>query len=316
MQQAIDQIKTELAALRDQLKKENSSSRTGAEELLPVEIKEKSRRLAKIDAAKRALEAESAGKEVDPKSQKSFNDHEAMPMAKRGGEFKYGYNVQAAVDEKSQVIVAAELHDIPQDSKALPVMLDKIEEICGENAAEILADSGYQSGPNLNAIEAKGSIPYVAKARGEKASSVTVAEQVIPVGPPNVYECKAGKRLPVNLKMPDGRTLVSIPRGFCDGCPLQGECCLFGKRKNKTITIMSEDHREAYIRNIERLRSSEGQAVYRRRKAIVEPVFGNIKTNKAMRILVKGRKKVAVWWKMAATAHNIEKIIGKLAVAA
>jgi transposase len=312
MQQAIDQIKTELATLRDQLQKENSSSRSAAEDILPDEIKQKSRRLAKIEAAKRALEEDSAGKEVDPKSQKSFNDLEAKPMAKRGGEFRYGYNVQAAVDEQSQIIVAAELHDSSQDSKALPPILDKIEGNCGQNATEVLADAGYQSGQNLNAIEAKGSTPYVAKARGEKASSLTVVEQVIPTGSPHAYECRAGKRLPIKGTMSDGRTLVSIPTGYCDECPLQDECSLYGKRKNKAITIMSEVYREPYIRNVHRLRTSEGQAVYRRRKAIVEPVFGNIKVNKAIRILVKGRKKVSAWWKMAATAHNIEKIIGEL----
>ena len=46
---------------------------------------------------------------------------------------------------------------------------------------------------------------------------------------------------------------------------------------------------------------------------VVRPVFGNIKSNKGMRILVKGRRKVGLWWKMAATAHNVEKIVGAMA---
>ena len=51
-----------------------------------------------------------------------------------------------------------------------------------------------------------------------------------------------------------------------------------------------------------------GKAVYARRKVIVEPVFGNIK-NKGMRILRKGRGNASCWWKIACTAHNIEKIV-------
>jgi hypothetical protein len=50
-------------------------------------------RLEKIEAAKKALEEEAKGGAVDQKAQKSFNDLEAMPMAKVGHEFKYGYNV-------------------------------------------------------------------------------------------------------------------------------------------------------------------------------------------------------------------------------
>ncbi len=63
-----------------------------------------------------------------------------------------------------------------------------------------------------------------------------------------------------------------------------------------------------------RNRTNEFHDVYKRRKAIVEPVFGNIKWNKMMRIFVTKRNRVAAWWKMVTTAHIIEKIIGRLAV--
>jgi len=109
---------------------------------LPREIALRESRLAKIEAAKKALEEEAKGEIVEQKAQKSFNDLEAMPMAKVGHEFQYGYNAQAAVDERSQIIVASELHDNPQDSQALPIVLDKAEENCGKSAAEVLADSG------------------------------------------------------------------------------------------------------------------------------------------------------------------------------
>ena len=56
------------------------------------------------------------------------------------------------------------------------------------------------------------------------------------------------------------------------------------------------------------MRDTLGKTVYARRKLIVEPVFGNLK-NKGIRILRKGRGKAATWWKIACTAHNIEKIV-------
>jgi len=313
MQGAIDKIKEELAVLRAQLANENAASAGETNDSLPNEIARRESRLAKIEAAKTALDEEAKGEDVDPKAQKSFNDLEAMPMAKVGHEFKYGYNAQAAVDEKSQIIVAAELHDNPQDSHALPMMLDKVQEACGQNADGVLADSGYQSGVNLEAVEAKGSTPYIAVARGEEMVVPTVAEQVTATETPHEYLCPAGKQLPVRARRSNGGTEVHIPAKFCENCPFQASCQLFKKRGSKTITIMPEPQRQAYANNVARLRTPIGQQVYRRRKAIVEPVFGNIKSNKGMRILVKGRRKVGLWWKMAATAHNVEKIVGVMA---
>ena len=271
-------------------------------------------RLAKIEAAKKALEDEAKSEAIDPKAQKSFNDLEAMPMAKVGHEFKYGYNAQAAVDAQSQIIVAAELHNNPQDSQALPMMLDKVEENCGLCAAEVLADSGYLSDANLEAVEAKGSTPYIAAGRGEDTVETTAVEQVIPTGSPHEYLCPAGMPLPISAQRRDGRTTIQLPEGFCEGCPLQGSCQVFKKTRTvKTITIISEPKRQARSNNLARLRSAKGKDIYRRRKAIVEPVFGNIKSNKGLRIFVKGRSKVGLWWKMAATAHNLEKIVGSMA---
>ena len=310
MAEAVLKIKEDLATLRTQLASENASSVSKCDDSLPSEITRRESRLAKIEAAKRALEEEAGAAEVvNPKAQKSFNDLEAMPMAKVGHEFKYGYNVQAAVDEASQIIVAAEIHDNPQDSRALPILLDKVEENCGQNAAEVLADSGYQSGSNLSAIDEKGSVPYIAAACAEKLTAPTVAEQVTATSKPHEYLCRAGKQLPVRSRRTDGTTEVTLPSGFCNDCPFQDWCVLFKKRTSKTINIMEEAQRQLFVSNLERLRSVEGRAVYRRRKAIVEPVFGNIKSNKGMRIFVKGRRKVGLWWKMAATAHNIEKIV-------
>jgi hypothetical protein len=60
---------------------------------------------------------------------------------------------------------------------------------------------------------------------------------------------------------------------------------------------------------------AEARRAYSRRKVICEPVFGNFK-NKGMRILVRGKAKVAAWWKLAAAAHNVEKIVGYMAAAA
>lgn len=55
-----------------------------------------------------------------------------------------------------------------------------------------------------------------------------------------------------------------------------------------------------------RLRSAAGQARYRRRQALVEPVFGVLKEQRGMRrFRLRGLKKVAVEWALACTAFNL-----------
>ena len=58
-----------------------------------------------------------------------------------------------------------------------------------------------------------------------------------------------------------------------------------------------------------KLRTPEGQAVYRMRKAIVEPVFGQIKQARGFRqFLLRGLEKVQGEWSLVCTTHNILKL--------
>src|SRR5437660_5641710 len=59
----------------------------------------------------------------------------------------------------------------------------------------------------------------------------------------------------------------------------------------------------------QKLRSEAGQAVYRRRKAIVEPVFGQIKEGRGFRrFFLRGLQKVRAEWKLICLSHNILKL--------
>ncbi len=58
-----------------------------------------------------------------------------------------------------------------------------------------------------------------------------------------------------------------------------------------------------------RLQTKEGQAVYARRKAIVEPVFGQIKEPRGLRhFLLRGIHKVRGEWSLICTTHNLLKL--------
>jgi transposase len=58
-----------------------------------------------------------------------------------------------------------------------------------------------------------------------------------------------------------------------------------------------------------KLRTAEGQAVYKLRKAVVEPVFGQIKEGRGFRrFLLRGLGKVQAEWQMICATHNLLKL--------
>lgn len=64
-----------------------------------------------------------------------------------------------------------------------------------------------------------------------------------------------------------------------------------------------------HVRMRARLRSAAGQVRYRRRQALVEPVFGVLKEQRGMRrFRLRGLKKVAVEWALACTAFNLTRM--------
>ena len=59
----------------------------------------------------------------------------------------------------------------------------------------------------------------------------------------------------------------------------------------------------------QRLKTEAGQALYKMRKAIVEPVFGQIKAARGIRyFLLRGFLKAGAEWKLICATHNLLKL--------
>ncbi len=61
-----------------------------------------------------------------------------------------------------------------------------------------------------------------------------------------------------------------------------------------------------------KLRTKPGRAAYARRKAIVEPVFGQIATLQGKNVLLRGLDNARSEWKLLAACHNLRKLHGHL----
>ena len=147
---------------------------------LPDWVKNKQERLARIRAAKQALEEEAKqdqgteGSGSPPaKAQRNFTDPESRIM-KTGDGFEQAYNCQAAVDHEHQIIVAATTTQTQNDSAELPKLLDAIVANTGEQADEVSADSGYCSEDNLKDLNRRRIRGYVATGRQRHGESSAI----------------------------------------------------------------------------------------------------------------------------------------------
>ncbi len=254
-----DELSAELSYRKSRLEKLRA-----AKEAIEHEAREKAEAAARknAEAANKseeqvdaAVEEAAARAKPKPSAQRSFTDPESRMMKTNHG-FDYAYNAQAVVDEKSQVILAAEVTDAASDVNQLIPMIEKTEENLAAAGIDdtpdtYLADAGYCSEDNLEATEALGAEVLAATGRQ-----------------------RHGEQFP---KAPRG----PIPK--------------------------SATRRERMAR---KLRTKKGRADYARRKAIVEPAFGQMKVRQhAGQLRLRGRDGAHGEWTLHAICHNLRKLM-------
>lgn len=98
--------------------------------------------------------------EPKPNAQRNFTDPESRIMF-RDGAVLQGFNAQIAVDEHSQVIVAAAISNQAPDNQYFAPMLRRVVANCGAVPESTTADSGYFSDQNVRLAEHMGTEPFI-----------------------------------------------------------------------------------------------------------------------------------------------------------
>ena len=253
------------------------SDRRGDE--LPAEVARRTQRLETIRAAKAVLEQEAQaaaavqqaareardtegprrGRPAQPRSsvphpqaKRNFTDPESriMPAPGAKGSVIQGYNCQAAVDAKAQIIVAAEVTDEANDKQQAQPLLTQVLVNTGQVPRTVSMDAGYFSEATVEMVATLGGAPLI---------------------PPD--------------RQRHGRAVPAAPRG----------------RRPVGLSVADRMRRT--------LRTKRGRRLYARRKAIVEPVFGQIKQGRGFRqFLLRGMRKVRGEWALICTTHNVLKL--------
>ena len=310
MQQAEARLTNEIQALLTAAQQADAAEdaahgpeRTGDEVPpdLSGELSRRERRLATIQAAKAALEAEAQaeaaairaadaaerqrraaagepkkpGKVPAPRdvpaegAQRNFTDPDSRIMKNADQAFVQAYNGQAAVDAGGhQIIVGCLLSNQSADAPHLAPMVEQVQATTGQMPRAWSADAGFFSADNVATIEQAGGTAYI---------------------PPD-RQAHAAQPLPA----PVAQVLAAAGLGPADADePVTG---------NEVKAAMRA-----------RLRTEAGRVAYSQRKETAEPVFGQIKERRGLRrFLLRGLAKVQGEWTLWCLTHNLRKIMQAL----
>ncbi|MGQ7272820.1 transposase [Marinobacter sp. V034] len=133
--------------------------------------------------------------------------------------------------------------------------------------------------------------------------------------------CPAGETISYQgqREAENGKTRVHFEGRLlqCRHCPKKHQCMQnpasadHRKGSGRQVSFTIENKRQPNYTDWmkHRVDSPQGKAIYSHRMSVVEPVFGNIGTNKKLnRFSLRGKKKVQGQWQLYCMVHNIEKL--------
>jgi transposase len=260
---------------------------------LPAELERRESRLAKIRAAKAELEAEAKQKAEEKKAAAEAKIAERREQAARTGKKARGHDPQVPDPEKAEPEPKAQRSFTDPESRIMP--------------------SGSQKGSFLQG--------YNAQAAVDGEAQVIVAVEVTQETTDNHQLAPMLEQVEQNVGAKP--QAVSADSGYWD--PKQVEKMQVqgidlhvatGKQKHGQSSESTEDTSPPLAAGAslleqmkQKLKTEAGRNLYRMRKAIVEPVFGQIKEwRKFRRFSFRGLQKVRAEWKLICLTHNLLKL--------
>jgi transposase len=261
-------------------------------------------------------------------------DPDSGLLPRSGGGWVQGYNAQAAA-VAGGVVVAADITANPSDATMLEPMTAQIDQAVvaatGEHTGVVVADAGYWTTEVIDGIEADDDAPDVLVATGRQVPATP--PEPLPEPDLAAYEAAVAdfeadidaewhRRVEViarvvagELLIREGAQLLGLSVPTVGALKLAWErhggpdairpSRLPGRRRPPPPKPPSRPARARHEMDT-RLASPAGRSMYRQRQAIIEPVFGDVKTNRRItRFLRRGLDKVRTDWHVILTGHNL-----------
>jgi len=281
----------------------------------------------------------SDGKEI----QSNVIDNGSVKMPTSHGVIQ-GYNAQALVDSKHQVILAAEAFASQDHENIKPMLAGAKKNVAAIGKDEtyfqgkqLTADSNYHSFNSLTVCRDEKIDAYIpdiqfrkrdprfadqqrfqddihAKQRSVTKPGLFTASDFSFDPGKQVYRCPQGKELTCHARNQANRyrtyDVYHARPEDCAACPLKTRCLSKTTTSRRYLSIQVDTQPPNLIDAMKaKIDTEQGKQIYARRLGIVEPVFANICVQKRMnRFTLRTKLKVDVQWGLFALVHNIGKI--------
>jgi len=272
----------------------------------------------------------------------NVTDNDSAKMATSKGVIQ-GYTAIAAVDAKSQIVVAAQAHGSGSEQSVLIPVVESTDSLRTDQTI-VTADAGYHSEANLQGLYERGVPALIADGLMRRRDARFAKQSRYKALPDPLYDktatgkaseakfqpsdftydpasgrciCPAGKKLysTGSACTTHGRTHHKFQgaKRDCLPCHLRERCLRHPDRTQTRQVAFFHKNQASPLPYTERMKvaidSHRGRRLYARRIAIVEPVFANLRHNKRLdRFTLRTQRKVNTQWNLYCLVHNIEKL--------
>lgn len=304
-QAALTQLAARVDAAIAELETQAGGERSGPPDL-PEDLGDLQRLRDRIAQAEARLgEGRTKGNVTDP---------DAHQMTAKGVN-RPAYNAQAVVapvttatDQRGRLIVALDVRTRADDHDVLPALLAAATDRTGQAAQVTVADAGYYSGADLAACAALGAPVVIPEPRTKRADDPYGAHAFVHDPETDTMTCPEGTTL-TRWGTPDPakEARYGAPDTACRVCPAKAACC---PDSNRGRVLVRSPHQAIRAQHRTWLASAEAQEHSKRRKGLVEGVFGTLKTRHGARqCLLRGLANVQAEWTLLATAFNLQTLV-------
>ena len=304
------------AAIKD-LEGQNSAGGDSPPASLPEE-------LASAEALRqRVSEALDCVEQEDGPNYENLTDPDTGLLSTRGGSFIAGYSAQSMVaplnplaseeaggSGSGMIITAVDVTASSDDHPQLIPMIEASAHNTGTSGGVVtLADAGYHSEANLADCDSSRHQVLMPGMHDRRRLFPYHKDQFTYQPETDTYLCPQRQVLSYksSFKHHNGYVFRRYrARGeVCRACPAFGECT----KSNHGRSIKVSVNEPLLQRHTTLMATDWAKSLYRRRKALVEPVFGLLKEcHGARRFLLRGRDNVLSEWYLLATAFNLKSL--------
>jgi transposase len=212
----------------------------------------------------------------------STTDPDARALLVQGQVVEVSYNIQAAVDDKHNLVVAT--HTINRnDRNALAAIAKEVQENLGIENYTALVDKGYHNGRQIQeCTDAKITTivasPALVNSNEKGTTKAYMVNEFIYNKEADTYTCPQGETLTTTgtwhkkTRERDSYQFKKYRTPKCKECPVKNLCTA---RTSSGREIDRSEFAEAVTAN--NMRYKENAALYRKRQEINEHIFGTIK---------------------------------------